>query len=75
VVGIRARTSHRTFGNASNSLGGGAVNVVESTGIESVVLVALTPPLGVAGGVTAGESNEAGGSVDPSPHSDSECVD
>jgi hypothetical protein len=50
------------------------VNVLESTGIEAgPSRVARAPPLGVAGGVKAGERREAGGSLER-PHSDNERV-
>jgi hypothetical protein len=46
-------------------LGGVDVNVLESTATHDGSLrLSLVPPLGVAGGVTAGESSEPGGSAE-----------
>jgi hypothetical protein len=63
VVGIRARTSHRTMGNFGSKLGVGSWDrVAESTGIDGASLAneGVNDP-GVLGGVNAGDIKAGGG--------------
>jgi hypothetical protein len=62
VVGIRARTSHVTSGNAGNSFGGRDNVVLVSTGTETALRRIDDEASGVAGGVKAGVNREGGGS-------------